>query len=767
MELNCWQGFHSRRGVSRMPGLVLMAVALSLTVACQGILPYTHNSSAILEKSQEMNFDGQIKTLAYGDGGQSLIVGGCQFLVPEERKSCLGGLINIWDLKGSSTKSSWVFPRTVSALAVSPNGKAWVAGDSEGRLILSDTAGQPPKAFHQKREITALAFSPDGKWVASGSTDPFFPLGFMDTASRGVIKVKTKFDPVSALAFSPDGKDVAVGMANGNAVTWEFRTNETPIPITTGNARRDTITSLAFSPDGRELALGKTDGRVLVWDRRSSRVVLEYKTGASVNSLAFSPDERLLAIGQDNGKLVLIEVETGKEVWSTRYFLPVGDLAYAPDGSSLAVAVQQRIYVYRPAGQIPSPASQQRAAIPSHSGPTGLAAVSSRKLAAALRISQEQFLWLLPFDRLIESSVDAMVKAVPGAVIEREGARPGQVVLTVGHQSVQLDFGRLKEATGKAGLDAAVKSFEAAQKLLLVKWNGPSNALEDLAVTAMVAEIGPGVTLVARRDREAKDRWTDRTSGGTVAALNDSMLPQGVKYLKLTTLNRPAGQELRRWTTGDGKSQSPSIAYVLDLRNAVGMDLDSAISIADDLVPPSRVVAEVILRKTGERIDYRSKGPGIGPGGLVVLVNEHTTGTAEMLACAIREAGVGVLVGNNTGGMDDVFTTFPLPGGAALRVSTARFYCPNQRSIRWKGQQVDIRMGPAARNEVGPIGTSRTDFSLRPPYRASHIAAIPAADDPQLNLAVNVAVCLSRENMLAKRSQADRPAFASLVGACR
>jgi|GEM_PF-3459553 len=758
-------------------GLFITLIALGLTLACQRAMPIRDVSDKNIlrfEKAQEITFDGWVKALAFTKGGQSLVVGGCQSAVSSGRASCTGGLIHEWNLKDTASIMTTEFSLAVTALAVSTDGTRWVAGDAEGRLIQASATIQVPRAsFHQKGEITALAFSPDGKWIASGSADPSYPLGFMDVATGGVVKVKAKFSPVSALAFSPDGKDLAVGMLNGGLVLWEFNARSKPTPITSSDregykiagfefsSRAHSITSLVFFSDGHRIAYGRRDGRVVVWDRRSGQSLMELKVSSAVNALQFSPDGQYLAVGQENGKLLFFEVETRREIWSKRHIVSISDLAYSPDGSSLAVAAQKHVFLYSlgDEGPEPGPTSRpQRLTGPKMRGPAlpervaSFSPASSRKLARIMQIAQDEFMWLLPFDRLVAGAVQAMVKLVPGAAVEPAGMVSAQrLALNAGGRSLTLDLGELEQAQGREGLREAVRAYESAQRFLLISSPTTATSLEDAAIQGVLTELGPGLRLgpwpaegPAVRVSGAPEAPAISKLPGVDQGLEQALLAGRVAYLRLTKFSGSTARRVQQWLVGGAGPQPQADAAVLDLRNNPGGDLESAVETAKNLVPRGHAIAGIIARKNGERLDFLSDGPRTHPWPLVVLVNERTAGTAELLACAIQASGAGILVGTRTAGVDEVYTTFRLAGGDRLRVSTGRFLCPDGRSVRWKGQTVDVEVGPTASMGVVPIGVSPTD-SLRRRHLVNQLGVgLPAAWDQQLRVAVDLALCLSQ-----------------------
>lgn len=116
----------------------------------------------------------------------------------------------------------------------------------------------------------ALAFSPDGRTIAAGSTDGAVRLWDVSSGKlRGTWQSHTK--PVHAVAFSPDGRILATGSEDETARLWSMATGKVRAVLPVGRlpasfyGRLNTVGSLTFSPDGRTLATGSEDGLVRLW----------------------------------------------------------------------------------------------------------------------------------------------------------------------------------------------------------------------------------------------------------------------------------------------------------------------------------------------------------------------------------------------------------------------------------------------------------------------------------------------------------------------
>ena len=734
--------------------LVLVGI---IHAACQSVptsMGQDDLKTVRFEKFEQLSFDGWISALVFTEGGHALTVGGCQALLSTAAgrgRHCSQGMVKVWSLDDVRLKTTATYPKEVTALAISPNGKQWIAGDSEGRLMRSTVDTKMiPRPMHQRGEITALTVSPDGRWAASGSLDPSYPLGFMDMRTGGVIRVNVKLEPVTSLAFSPDGKHLAVGMSRGGIVVWDFTSQSDLDRVAPNLKEKQAITSVTFSPDGRFLAYGRRDGEMVIWDRSSGKSLVKFSGSSSISGLTFSPDGQYIAIGQDNGKVFLLESNGARQVWSKRHVLPITDIAYSPDGSFLAVAVQQHVYLYYVGGGA-EPSQLHRAQDGSLNRGMFMAevpsAVASQTFVRVLEISQQEFLRLLPFDRLVESAVRAMAANVSGASVDPlESSRAYALVIRANSRVLSVDLARLHWAEGGMGLREAVRTFEAAQRFLLAAAPGMAVRLEDVAVKAVIAELGPSMRLVRLSGESATSsvgKGVQTAEDQVTRLLEENRVP----YLKVAQFTASTTRQAEAWLRRVAASRYSAGAPILDLRDNSGGELDSAMQTASLLLPKDQLVAGLILRKTGDRVEYRSRGmahsQGPFQGPFVVLVNERTAGTAEMLACAMHTAEVGILVGAQTAGVDEVYQTFALPGGGGLRVSAARFDCPDGRSLRWKGQAADLSIDRVPGIEVVPVGGTST-WSVSGGHRPVRMpVGLRETSDRDLILGIQAALCLS------------------------
>jgi WD40 repeat protein len=190
-------------------------------------------------------------------------------VAPDGQSVALSKAMNLelWNLKtGELLQSLDGHENSITALAFAPDGKTLASADSGGTIKVWDLAdGRPKLSFPgDAGGILALAFSPDSTSLASAGTDE---------RGQRVIKIwqagrlqqtmGSAGSEVQALAFAPRGRYLASGHHNGTVRLWDTKKDE---PLLSTSAHRGGVRSIAFSPDGKTLASVGDDKLGKLWD---------------------------------------------------------------------------------------------------------------------------------------------------------------------------------------------------------------------------------------------------------------------------------------------------------------------------------------------------------------------------------------------------------------------------------------------------------------------------------------------------------------------
>ncbi|HEY3230490.1 MAG TPA: S41 family peptidase [Roseiflexaceae bacterium] len=265
-----------------------------------------------------------------------------------------------------------------------------------------------------------------------------------------------------------------------------------------------------------------------------------------------------------------------------------------------------------------------------------------------------------------------IVQPIEGSPAERAGLRPGDLILKVNGEDVH--------GVTVEQLRSKVRGPKGTSVTLTIEHEG-----EDLPIDVNVMREEINVPSVSWR-----------------------LLADKTALVHLNQFAARSSDEMKKAIT-DAQAQGAT-AMVLDLRNNPGGLVNELVGVASQFLPEGTTVL-LEQDRAGDRKPYKTSAGGAATTiPLVVLVNNNTASSAEILAGALKDAGRALVIGVPTFGTATVLRTYDLDGGAQVRIGTTQWLTPKGEVVRGKGiQPTELLALPPGVAPLSPAEAARLD----------------------------------------------------------
>lgn len=248
-----------------------------------------------------------------------------------------------------------------------------------------------------------------------------------------------------------------------------------------------------------------------------------------------------------------------------------------------------------------------------------------------------------------DTKVVTVTRPIPDSPAEKAGILAGDILVEVDHENVEGDDLNITVAKirGKSGTKVNIG----------VKREGRDGVIRYDIVRARVESM----------------------------TVDSRMLDNSIGYIQVMEFDDVTSKQFKKAL--DELKREEMRGLVIDLRDNPGGSVQTCVEIADELLPEGMIV--YTEEKDGTRDEYKSSGENYYDGPLVLLVNGNSASAAEIVTGAVKDYGIGTILGTTTFGKGIVQRILPLGDGTGVKLTIANYFTPNGNNIHGIGIEPD------------------------------------------------------------------------------
>jgi carboxyl-terminal processing protease len=309
-------------------------------------------------------------------------------------------------------------------------------------------------------------------------------------------------------------------------------------------------------------------------------------------------------------------------------------------------------------------------------------------------------------DKLIEGAINGMIKSLDphSTYMTQEMYKELEVETRGSFGGVGIEITLVKDVLTVVSPIEDTPAYKAGVKAAdqIIKIDG--NSTKDITIMEAVKKLrgakGTRVTITIVREGLSKPIDIEITRDIIVVKSVKSKIYNGnTGYLRIASFQEHTGDDLEKALKEINPKDKPLAGIIIDMRNNPGGLLNQSIEVSDLFLKKG-----VIVSTRGRSKNMESKSVARDDGNeplcpIIILVNEGTASASEIVSGALQDNKRAVIMGTQTFGKGSVQTVIPLEDGSALKLTTAKYYTPNGRSIQAEGITPDIIVKQAPRVE--------------------------------------------------------------------